>query len=116
MEIIKTIIVMTAVTALAGCDVQFHPKQPGDTACLDRQVKDFHVPFYQAVEICGIRLPDLTGDAELQRYASAYNISYQYNPRLDAEIKRKSWSQSILIGTLIPNDYSLSSAEISGTP
>ncbi|NPD66112.1 hypothetical protein HN018_19825 [Lichenicola cladoniae] len=79
-------------------------------------MKDFHVPVHQAVEICGAQLPDLTGDADLQRYASAYNISYQYNPRLDAEIKHESWSQSILIGTLIPNDYSLSLAEISGTP
>ena len=116
MKFVKAIVAMTAFTALAGCDVQFEPKQPGDTACLGRQVRDFHTPLYQAVDICGTRLPDLTGDAELQRYASAYNISYQYNPRLDAEIKRKNWSQFILTGTLIPNDYSLSSAEISGTP
>ncbi|MGI4744910.1 MAG: hypothetical protein ACRYGI_15980 [Janthinobacterium lividum] len=116
MKLIRAIVAATAFTVLAGCDVQFHPKQPGDTACLDHQVKDFRTPLYQAVDICGTPLPDLTGDAELQRYASAYNISYQYNPRLDAEIKRKKWSQSILIGTLIPNDYSLNSAEISETP
>lgn len=104
MTFIRAIVTVAALAALAGCDIQFHPKQPGDTACLDQQVKTFHVPFYQAVDICGTPLPDLTGDAELQRYAASYNIPYKYNPRLDAAIKRRNWSRSIPIGTLIPND------------
>lgn len=98
--------------AVSGCGIDFHPKQAGDTACLGQQVRDFHVEFYRAVDICGTPLPDLTGDFELQQYASAYNISYQYNPRLDALIKSRNWRTMLETGSHIPEDYGLNSAEI----
>lgn len=100
------------LTMLAGCGITFHPKQPGDTACLGEQVRDFHVEFYRAVQICDTPLPDLTGDFELQQYASAYDIPYQYNPRLDGQIKNRNWKDMLLVGSHIPNSYGLNAAEL----
>ncbi len=97
---------------LGGCGVTFHPKQPGDTACLGEQVRDFHVEFYRAVQICHTPDPDLTGDFELQQYARTYDIPYQYNPRLDGLIKNHNWRDMLLVGSNIPNDYGLNAAEV----
>ena len=103
---------LVALGPLAGCGVDFHPPHPGDTACLGNQVRDFGVPFYRAVQICGTPNPDLTGDTELQQYAGAYDISYRYQPTLDAAIKRQNWRMQLLVGSHIPMDYSLDTAEI----
>ena len=102
-----------ALLALSGCEIDFHPPRPGDTACLGTQVRDFRVPFYRAVDICGTPNPDLTGDLELQQYASAYDISYRIQPMLDAAIKRHDPQMELLVGTHIPMDYGLTSAELS---
>jgi hypothetical protein len=99
------------VVCVGGCGASFHPPLPGDTACLNAQVRDFHVEMYRAVDICGT-LPDLTGDTYLQQYAAAWNISYRINPTLDARLKRSRWSEMILIGSLIPGDYGLTTAEL----
>ncbi|MCQ8240786.1 hypothetical protein [Rhizosaccharibacter radicis] len=88
---------------LAGCGAEWHPPQPGDTACLGTQVRDFHVAYYRAVDVCGTKLPDLTGDPELQAFSRAWEIPYQYNPRLDAAIKNHNWAQQVPTGSHIPD-------------
>ncbi len=103
---------LLAVATLAGCGIDFHPNKPGDTACLDSEVKDFGRPFYQAIQICGTPVPDLTGDVDLQQYAQAYDIPFRYQPALDAAIKRRDFGMLLLVGTHIPKDYSLNDAEI----
>lgn len=103
---------MALLAMLGGCGIDFHPKQAGDTACLGQQVRDFHVEFYRAVQICDTPNPDLTGDVELQQYAEIYAIPYQYNPRLDGLIKNRHWRDGLLVGSNIPSDYSLNAAEV----
>ncbi len=112
MLIARVAALLTALAPLAGCGVDFHPPRPGDTACLDDQVKDFGVPFYQAVQICGTPNPDLTGDTDLQQYAGAYDIDYRIQPALDAAIKHGNWREQLLVGSHIPEDYSLTNVEI----
>jgi hypothetical protein len=114
MSFAKRLLMVLAMAPLGACGATWHPKMAGDTACLSDQVRNFHVPFYQAVDICHTPLPDLTGDAQLQTYASAWGIPYQYNPRLDAQIKRMNWYSQVPIGSHIPTgQYGLTSAEIS---
>ena len=108
----RTLTLLALLAPLGGCGIDFHPKRPGDTACLGTQVRDFNVPFYQAIQICDTPVPDLTGDEELQQYAAAYDISFRYQPALDAAIKRQDWTGQLLVGSHIPQDYSLDSAEI----
>ncbi len=105
---------LLALVALAvgGCSADFHPPRLGDTACLDTQVVDFHIEMWRAVEICGTPLPDLTGDYYLQQYAAAWNISYRINPVLDAQIKRRHWKELIQLGSMIPDAYDITSAEL----
>ena len=106
------LVLLPALVALAGCGINFHPPRPGDTACLGTQVRDFRVPFYRAIDICGTPNPDLTGDVELQQYASAFDISYRIQPALDAAIKRGDPQMELLVGTHIPQEYGLDSAEL----
>ncbi len=101
-----------AALALGGCSADFHPPRLGDTACLDTQVVDFHVEMWRAVEICGTPLPDLTGDYYLQQYAAAWDISYRINPVLDAQLKRRNWKQLVRTGSMIPDAYDITSAEL----
>ncbi len=107
----QRLLAVVALT-LGGCSADFHPSRPGDTACLDTQVVDFHVEMWRAVEICGTPLPNLTGDYYLQQYAAAWDISYRINPVLDAQIKRQHWNELIQTGSLIPGGYGLASAEL----
>ena len=96
---------------LGGCGATFHPPRLGDTACLDTQTRDFHLDMYRAVDVCGTPLPDLTGDAYLQQYAAAWDISYRINPVLDARIKRMHPGEMFFTGSLIPADYGFTAAE-----
>ncbi len=103
---------LLAMAPLTGCGIDFHPQKPGDTACLDSQVDDFGTLFYQAIQICGTPVPDLTGDVELQQYAQAYDIPYRYQPALDAAIKRHDFRTLLLVGSQVPEQRSLNAAEL----
>ena len=109
---VRTMAILVALAPLAGCGIDFHPQHAGDTGCLGNEVRDFGVPFYQAVQICHTPDPDLTGDTELQQYAGAYDISFRYQPALDAAIKHQDWRNQLLVGSHIPQDYGLDNAEI----
>ena len=112
MLLVRITALLVALGPLAGCGIDFHPQRAGDTGCLGNEVRDFGVPLYQAIQICHTPVPDLTGDTELQQYAGAYDISYRYQPALDAAIKHQNWRMQLLVGSHIPMDYSLDTAEI----
>ena len=70
-----------------------------------RHQVEFHVPFYQAVSICKVKLPDLTGDPELQGSTLAWNIPFTIRPKADAEIKAFNRDHIIDTGSHLPGPH-----------
>lgn len=73
--------------------------QGRDIPCFRHQVVESGVPFYRAVAICKTKLPDLTGDTELQSAALASNVPFTIRPNADAAIKAFNRDQNVDTGS-----------------
>lgn len=91
-------ILLAALVSVAGCatappkEYAFKGRQYAigkDVACLEQETSDLHVVYYRAVGICGVQVPDLTGDGKLQREAWAWQLPFTIRPGADAAIKAK---------------------------
>ena len=89
-----------------------------DVACLRRQTINYGVPFNVAMVFCKSKLPDLTGDLQLQEHAYAWKIPFQILPKADAEIKAYTVIRSsIRVRTsLVLTRYSTSKAAFKLNP
>ncbi len=80
-------------------------EQGRDIPCFRHQVVDFGVPFYRAVATCKTKLPDLTGDTELQSAALASNAPFTIRPNADAAIKAFNRDQNFDTGSHLPGPH-----------
>ena len=80
-----------AAPLLSGC-VTFHPYTAGDTDCLSSQLTFFHNTWPEALGACGHAVPDLTGDAELQKLARWDHIRFYVDPARDKQLKEADLS------------------------
>ena len=80
-------------------------EQGRDVPYFRHQVVEFHLPFYQAISICKVKLPDLTGDPEVQSSALAWNIPFTIRPKADAEITAFNRDHIIDTGSHLPGPH-----------
>ena len=104
MKIATSSLLLTALGLTASCATtttsqRIFAERGHDVPCLRRQVVDARVPFYQAITICQVSKPDLTGDPELQSSALASNVPFTIRPKADAEIKAYNRDQILDTGS-----------------
>ena len=103
--LVLTLLVITASCAAATTRQRIMAERGRDVPCLRTQAVDGHVPFYQAVTVCGTPKPDLTGDAEVQGKALASNIPFTIRPKADAAIKALTDQENLDIGSHVPGAH-----------
>ena len=83
----RRIVLTTCGMVLGGCGASWHPYTAGDTDCLNTNMVYFHSTWSQSLAACGTRVPDLTGDAELQRLARYDHVRFWIDPDRDRALK-----------------------------
>ena len=106
----RSLLLMAVLGATASCAAtttrqRIMAGRGRDVPCLRAQAVDAHVPFYQAVIVCRTPKPDLTGDAELQGKALAFNVPFTIRPKADADIKTRTDGQNIDTGSHLPGPH-----------
>lgn len=92
LQLIVLVASSLVILPLAGCGASFDPYTAGNTKCLNTQLIDFQVTWSQSLAACGTKIPDLTGDAELQTLAKYDHIRFTIDPLLDKKLKEADQS------------------------